>query len=105
MYFNFLAWGMGSAMASYLPKPSCLRVPTPPRSKSTATCRKPAPERVSILDKLQQIRSSSTSLSTSRPVAAAAMAVADGDSKSSSDSDGCSAEDEQGRSSTRKNVP
>ncbi|KAH8787553.1 hypothetical protein F5882DRAFT_110926 [Hyaloscypha sp. PMI_1271] len=54
-------------------------VPTPPRSKSTATRRRPAPEQVSILDKLQQIRSSSASLSTPRPVAAAAaMPVADG---------------------------
>jgi hypothetical protein len=47
-------------------------VPTPPRSKSTATRRGPAPEQVSILDKLQQIRSSSALLSTPRPAAAAA---------------------------------
>jgi len=46
--------------------------PTPPRSKTTATGRKPAPEQVSILNKLQQIRSSSASLSTLRPAAAAA---------------------------------
>jgi hypothetical protein len=66
-------------MATFAFKPQYTYVPNPPRSKSTATRRKPAPEQVSILDKLQQIRSSSTSLSTSRPVAAAAMAVADGD--------------------------
>lgn len=47
-------------------------VPTPPRSTSTATRRRPAPKQVSILNKLQQIRSSSTSLSTPRPAAAAA---------------------------------
>jgi hypothetical protein len=46
--------------------------PTPPRSEGTATRRKPAPEQVSILNKLQQIRSSSASLSTLRPAAAAA---------------------------------
>jgi hypothetical protein len=50
-------------------------VPTPPRSKSTATRRRPAPEQVSILDKLQQIRSSSALLNTPRPVAAAAAAM------------------------------
>jgi hypothetical protein len=43
--------------------------PTAPRSKSAATRCKPAPERASILNKLQQIRSSSASLSTPRPAA------------------------------------
>ena len=32
--------------------------PTPPRSKSTVTHRKPAPEQISILNKLQHIKSS-----------------------------------------------
>lgn len=47
-------------------------VPTAPRSKSTATRRRPAPEQVSILNKLQHIMSSGASLSTPRPAAAAA---------------------------------
>ena len=47
-------------------------VPTPPRSKSTATCGKPTPEQVSILNKLQHIRSSGASLSTPRPTVASA---------------------------------
>jgi hypothetical protein len=59
-------------MATFAFKPQYTYVPTPPRPKSTATRHKPAPERVSILNKLQQIRSSSVSLSTPRPAAAAA---------------------------------
>lgn len=47
-------------------------VPTTPRSKSTATRRRPAPEQVSILNKLQHIMSSGASLSTPRPAAAPA---------------------------------
>jgi hypothetical protein len=43
--------------------------PTAPRSKSTATRRRPAPEQVSILNKLQHITSSDASLSTPRPPA------------------------------------
>jgi hypothetical protein len=66
-------------MATFAFKPQYTYVPTPPRSKSAATRRRPAPKQDNIFDKLQQIRSSSTSLSTPRPVAAAAMAVADGD--------------------------
>lgn len=50
--------------------------PSPPRSKSTATGRKPAPEQVSILNKLQYIRSRNVSLSTLQ-LAVAAMAIAD----------------------------
>jgi hypothetical protein len=64
-------------MATFAFKPQYTYVPTPPRSKSAATRRRPAPK-LSIFDKLQQIRSSSTSLSTPRPVAPA-MTVADGD--------------------------
>ncbi|KAG0133810.1 hypothetical protein HOY82DRAFT_639659 [Tuber indicum] len=52
--------------------------PTPPRSKSAATSRRPVPKEVNIFNKLQQIKLSSTSLSTPRPVAAA-MAAADRD--------------------------
>jgi hypothetical protein len=59
-------------MATFAFKPQYTYKPTPPRFKSTATGRKPAPEQVSILNKLQQIRSSSASLSTLRPAAAAA---------------------------------
>jgi hypothetical protein len=62
-------------MASLAFKPYTYK-PTPPRSKSAATRHKPAPEQVSLLNKLQQIRSCSASLSTPRPAAAAA---ADGD--------------------------
>ncbi|KUJ09872.1 uncharacterized protein LY89DRAFT_740294 [Mollisia scopiformis] len=43
--------------------------PTAPRSKSTATHRRPTAEQVSILSKLQHITSSSASLSTPRPAA------------------------------------
>ncbi|KAI4131063.1 MAG: hypothetical protein LQ347_003126 [Umbilicaria vellea] len=43
--------------------------PTAPRSKSTATHRRPAPEQVSILNKLQHITLSGASLSTPRPAA------------------------------------
>ncbi|KAH7330006.1 hypothetical protein BKA65DRAFT_47766 [Rhexocercosporidium sp. MPI-PUGE-AT-0058] len=46
--------------------------PTPPRSKSTATRCKPAPEQHSILNKLHHIKSSGALLSTPRPAAAAA---------------------------------
>jgi len=46
--------------------------PTAPRSKSTATRRRPAPEQVSILNKLQHIMSSGASLSTPQLAAAAA---------------------------------
>jgi hypothetical protein len=65
-------------MATFAFKPQYTYVPTPPRPKSTATRHKPAPERVSILNKLQQIRSSSASLSTPRPAAAAAADDDDG---------------------------
>jgi len=58
-------------MATFAFKPYTY-VPTAPCSKSTATRRKPAPEQVSILNKLQHIRSSGASLSTPRPAAAAA---------------------------------
>lgn len=47
-------------------------VPTPPRLKSTAARRRPALEQVSILDKLQHIKSNSTLLNTSQPVVSAA---------------------------------
>jgi hypothetical protein len=43
--------------------------PTAPRSKSTATHRRPAVEQVSILNKLQHITSSGASLSTPQPAA------------------------------------
>merc|ERR1711939_557475 len=46
--------------------------PTPSRSKNTTTRRKPGPEQLSTLNKLQHIKSSSASLSTPRPAAAAA---------------------------------
>ncbi|KAH6714491.1 hypothetical protein BKA61DRAFT_673810 [Leptodontidium sp. MPI-SDFR-AT-0119] len=57
-------------MATFAFKPYTY-VPTPPRSKSTTTRRKPAPEQASIFDKLQRIKSSNTSLSTPRPPAVA----------------------------------
>ncbi|KAH6694352.1 hypothetical protein BKA61DRAFT_711903 [Leptodontidium sp. MPI-SDFR-AT-0119] len=50
-------------MATFAFKPYTY-VPTAPRSKSTATRRRPAPEQVSILNKLQHIMSSGASLST-----------------------------------------
>jgi hypothetical protein len=56
-------------MATFAFKPY-IYVPTAPRSKSTATRRKPAPEQISILNKLQHIKSSGASLSTPRPAAA-----------------------------------
>ena len=59
-------------MATFAFKPQYTYKPTPPRSKSTATRRKPAPEQTSILNKLQHIESSGASLSTPRPAAAAA---------------------------------
>ncbi|KAL5312933.1 hypothetical protein ACEPPN_019359 [Leptodophora sp. 'Broadleaf-Isolate-01'] len=65
-------------MATFAFKPQYTYKPTPPRSKSTATRRKPAPEQISILNKLQHIMSSGASLSTPRPAAAAA-ADDDGD--------------------------
>merc|ERR1711964_645025 len=46
--------------------------PTPSRSKNTTTRRKPGPEQLSTLNKLQHIKSSGASLSTPRPAAAAA---------------------------------
>ena len=46
--------------------------PTPSRSKSTTSRRNPGPEQLSILNKLQHIKSSGASLSTPRPAAAAA---------------------------------
>jgi len=46
-------------------------VPTAPRSKSTATRRKPAPKQSSILDKLQHSKLSEAALSMAR------LAVAD----------------------------
>lgn len=58
-------------MATFAFKPYTY-VPTAPRSKSTATRRRPAPEQASILNKLQHIMSSGASLSTPRPAAAAA---------------------------------
>jgi hypothetical protein len=39
-------------------------VPTPPRSKSTVTRRKPAPKQVSIFDKLQYIKPNNAAVST-----------------------------------------
>ena len=45
--------------------------PTPSRSKNTTTRRKPGPEQLSTLNKLQHIKSSGASLSTPRPAAAA----------------------------------
>ncbi|KAH8760019.1 hypothetical protein BGZ57DRAFT_932085 [Hyaloscypha finlandica] len=59
-------------MATFAFKSQYTYKPTPPRPKSTATRRKPALEQVSILNKLQHIRSSSASLSTLRPAVAAA---------------------------------
>jgi hypothetical protein len=56
-------------MATFAFKPQYTYKPTPQRSKSAATRPRPAPKQVNILDKLQQIRSSSTSLSTPRPAA------------------------------------
>lgn len=65
-------------MATFAFKPyTC--VPTAPRSKSTAIRCKPAPEQVSILNKLQQIRSSGASLSTPRPAIAVVVVVANDD--------------------------
>jgi len=58
-------------MATFAFKPY-IYVPTAPRSKSTATRRKPAPKQVSILNKLQYIRSSEAVVSIPRPAAAAA---------------------------------
>jgi hypothetical protein len=46
--------------------------PTTPRFKSTATRCRPAPEQVSIINKLQHIISSGASLSTPRQATAAA---------------------------------
>merc|ERR1711939_795452 len=46
--------------------------PTPSRSKNTTTRRKPGPEQLSTLNKLQHIKSSGASLSTPRPAAATA---------------------------------
>ncbi|KAH7330014.1 hypothetical protein BKA65DRAFT_48136 [Rhexocercosporidium sp. MPI-PUGE-AT-0058] len=59
-------------MATFAFKPQYTYKPTPPSSKSTATRCKPAPEQLSILNKLQHIRSSGASLSTPQPAAAAA---------------------------------
>jgi len=63
-------------MATFAFKPQYTYKPTPPRSQSTATRRKPAPEQISILNKLQHIKSSSASLSTPRP---AVVVAADDD--------------------------
>jgi len=59
-------------MATFAFKSQYTYKPTLPRPKSTATRRKPALEQVSILNKLQHIRSSSVSLSMLRPAEAAA---------------------------------
>ncbi|KAL5316367.1 hypothetical protein ACEPPN_015412 [Leptodophora sp. 'Broadleaf-Isolate-01'] len=64
-------------MATFAFKPQYTYKPTAPRSKSTATRRRPAPRQVSILNKLQDIMSSGASLSTLRPVAPAAAAADD----------------------------
>src|SRR5579862_7038225 len=56
-------------MATFVPI-SYTYVPTAPRSKSATARRKPAPKQSSILDKLQHIKPSSTSLRTARPAAA-----------------------------------
>merc|ERR1719262_1320594 len=53
-------------------EPEYIYKPTPSRSKNTTTRRKPGPEQLSTLNKLQHIKSSSASLSTPRPAAAAA---------------------------------
>jgi hypothetical protein len=58
-------------MATFAFKPQYTYVPTPPRSKSTATRRKPVPKQVSIFDKLQHIKPNNTALSTPQPAAAA----------------------------------
>jgi len=64
-------------MATFAFKPQYTYKPTAPRSKSTATRRRPAPRQVSTLNKLQDIMSSGASFSTLRPVAPAAAAADD----------------------------
>jgi len=49
-------------------------VPTVPRSKSTKAPRKPYPKQVSILDKIQLSKPSSSALGTPRPPAEVAAA-------------------------------
>ncbi|KAG9228075.1 hypothetical protein BJ875DRAFT_269774 [Amylocarpus encephaloides] len=49
----------------------------PTRSKSTVTCRKPAPEQISILNKLQHIESNNAAHSTPRRAATPVAAAAD----------------------------
>jgi hypothetical protein len=70
-FSNTLSHFHALEMATLAFKPYTYK-PTAPRSKSTATHRRPAPEQVSILNKLQHIKSSGASLSTPRPAAAAA---------------------------------
>ncbi|XMA13641.1 hypothetical protein WAI453_006432 [Rhynchosporium graminicola] len=66
-------------MATFAFKPQYTYKPTPPRPKSRANRCKHALEEVSILNKLEHVRSSSTSRSTLRPAVAVAAAVADED--------------------------
>ena len=65
-------------MATFAFKPQYTYMPTPLHSKNTAICHRSVPKQVSIFDKLQQIRLSSTSFSTLWSVASA-MTVADDD--------------------------
>ena len=67
-FSNTLSHFHALEMATLAFKPYTYK-PTAPRSKSTATHRRPAPEQVSILNKLQHITSSGASLSTPRPAA------------------------------------
>jgi hypothetical protein len=65
-------------MATFDPIPYTY-APTAPRSKNTATRRKPAPKQVSIFDKIQRIKPSGAALSTPRPAAIVAAADNRGD--------------------------